>query len=47
MVTETVQNVASVAKATSDKSQLVSQSLQSLAKTAVDLQTAAGKFKVE
>lgn len=47
MVTETVQNVASVAKATSDKSQLVSQSLQSLAKTAVELQTAAGKFKVE
>ncbi|MBE9239632.1 HAMP domain-containing methyl-accepting chemotaxis protein [Synechocystis salina] len=46
-VTETVQNVASVAKSTSDKSQQVSQSLQSLAKTAVDLQTAAGKFKVE
>ncbi|QUS60192.1 HAMP domain-containing protein [Synechocystis sp. PCC 7339] len=46
-VTETVQNVASVAKSTSDKSQQVSQSLQSLAKTAVELQTAAGKFKVE
>lgn len=46
-VTETVQNVANVAKTTSDRSQQVSQSLQSLAKTAVDLQTAAGKFKVE
>lgn len=46
-VTETVQNVANVAKTTSDRSQQVSQSLQSLAKTAVELQTAAGKFKVE
>lgn len=46
-VTETVQNVANVAKATSDRSQQVSESLQSLAKTAVDLQTAAGKFKVQ
>jgi twitching motility protein PilJ len=46
-VTETVQNVTGVAKETSDKSQEVSSSLQALAKTAVELQTAASQFKVE
>ncbi|MEB3161089.1 MAG: methyl-accepting chemotaxis protein [Synechocystis sp.] len=46
-VTETVQNVTGVAKETSDKSQQVSSSLQALAKTAVELQTAASQFKVD
>jgi len=46
-VTETMESVASLAQQTSNKSQTVSESLQSLTAIAADLQTAATQFKVD
>jgi methyl-accepting chemotaxis protein len=42
-----MESVASLAQQTSNKSQSVSESLQSLTAIAADLQTAATQFKVE
>jgi twitching motility protein PilJ len=46
-ITETMQKIANVSKETSERSQVVSESLQDLVNIALELQNSASRFKVE